>query len=87
MSDTTPSAKPAPVIEPRAAYSVEQARLLLDLPPSTLDREIRLGRLRCSMRAGRRWILGTWLLRWLADGAKARLKRSRVHTNGTATTN
>jgi hypothetical protein len=56
---------------------------LLDLPPSTLDREIRLGRLGCSMRAGRRWILGSWLLRWLADGAKGRRKRVRVGANGT----
>jgi hypothetical protein len=64
-------------------FTVEQARLALGLADTTLDREIRLGRLRCSMRGGRRWILGEWLLAWLKAGEVQRGKRRRLRPTAT----
>jgi hypothetical protein len=76
--DPTSSQAPpaaAPVIERTAVYSVEQLRAALALNQTTLDREIRKGRLRCAKRAGRRWVLGVWVLQWLAGGEKKRPER------------
>ena len=53
-----PQAPPAPpppavhVIDPNAIYSKLSARAALGLKANTLPREIRLGRLRASQRAG-----------------------------------
>ncbi len=74
-----PAAEPtaAPVqphiIYPTAVYSAEEARRALRLRESTIRREVREGRLRVARRAGRHFILGSWLLRWLrtAPGARA----------------
>lgn len=79
MNEDVPPLVPAPVpvIRPTQVFTVEQARLALDLAGTTLDREIRLGRLRCSMRGGRRWILGEWLLAWVKGGEVARGRRKR----------
>jgi hypothetical protein len=64
-----PEALPAvPVIEPRGVYTMQTARAALQLAKGTLSREIRLGRLRVSARGGRRYILGAWLLEWIASG-------------------
>jgi hypothetical protein len=43
----------APVIRQNAVYSLDQARHTLQLAKATLGREIRLGRLRVSKRAGK----------------------------------
>jgi hypothetical protein len=56
------------VIHPTSVYSLEAAREALGLARATLGREIRLGRLRVSKRAGRYFILGAWLLEWLEAG-------------------
>ena len=56
------------VIASNAVYSLESARAALGLARATLRREIRLGRLRVSKRAGRYYILGCWLLQWLQAG-------------------
>jgi hypothetical protein len=56
------------LIESNAVYSLESARAALGLARATLRREIRLGRLRVSKRAGRYYILGCWLLQWLQAG-------------------
>jgi hypothetical protein len=55
-------------LHPRTIYSLESARAALGLAQATLRREIRLGRLRVSKRAGRYFILGAWLLEWLEAG-------------------
>ena len=60
------------VIHTRAVYDREAARHALGLSKSTLRRELRLGRLRCSKRAGRYYILGQWLLEWLESGEMRR---------------
>ena len=56
------------IIHPAAVYSQEAVRLALGLKTATLQREIRLGRLRVAKRAGRYYILGCWLLQWLQAG-------------------
>lgn len=61
-----------PVLHPNTVLTLASARALLGLSKSGLQREIRLGRLRCSKRAGKCWILGAWLLEWLASGEVVR---------------
>jgi len=58
----------ASVIEPNSVAGLQVWSAILGLPKSCLARETRLGRLRFCKRAGRRWILGRWLLEWLEDG-------------------
>jgi hypothetical protein len=53
---------------PTAVYDLEAARLAFGLTKTTLGRELRLGRLRVSKRAGRYFLLGEWLLEWLRAG-------------------
>jgi hypothetical protein len=56
------------VIAPTAVYLVEDAKRILRLKESTIRREVREGRLRVSKRAGRYFILGSWLVEWLKGG-------------------
>jgi hypothetical protein len=56
------------VVHPTAVYTIVSAQAALQLTRTTLRREIRLGRLKVSKRAGRYFILGAWLLEWLRDG-------------------
>ena len=65
-----------PVIVPTAAYSLDQARRLLGLKKNCLPREVRLGRLRVSKRAGRYFVLGEWLLEWVTSGELSRPLRN-----------
>ena len=65
----------APVIHPTAVYSLELARNTLALAKHCLPREIRLGRLRVSKRAGKYLILGAWLLEWIQAGELPRRQR------------
>jgi hypothetical protein len=58
----------APIIDPKAVFTIEQARNALQLAKNCLPREIRLGRLRVSRRAGKYLILGAWLLEWIEAG-------------------
>ncbi len=57
-------------INPTAVYSRDTARRILGLRKSTISREIRERRLRVSMRAGRYFILGKWILEWIESGEK-----------------
>jgi hypothetical protein len=57
------------VVEENAVYGLDSLRAALSLRRGTLPREIKLGRLRCSRRAGRVFILGSWVLQWLEAGA------------------
>jgi hypothetical protein len=66
------------VIHPDAVYSLESARAALGLARATLRREVRLGRLRVSKRAGRYYLLGAWLLEWLRAGEVRRYLRAAV---------
>lgn len=76
--------KPAPatdsghvhVIDPNAVFLVDDARRLLRLRASTIRREVREGRLRIAKRAGRYYILGTWLLQWITEGELRRRTRT-----------
>jgi hypothetical protein len=61
------------VIDPTAVYTIATATAALTLRKECLPREIRLGRLQARKRAGRYWILGKWLLAWLATGTPHRL--------------
>lgn len=63
------------LIHPSAVYDRDAARKALKLKKSTLTRELRLGRLRCSKRAGRVLILGQWLLEWIESGEIKPAKR------------
>lgn len=59
-------------INPTAVYSRDTARRILGLRKSTISREIRERRLRVSMRAGRYFILGKWILEWIEAGEKVK---------------
>ena len=59
-------------IRPTAVFGLEQARAALGLAKNCLPREIRLGRLRVSKRAGRYLILGEWILEWIRKGGVTR---------------
>jgi hypothetical protein len=63
-------------IEATAVYTLATATAALGLPKSSLSREIRQGRLRVSKRAGRYFILGSWLLEWLEGGERKRKEKS-----------
>jgi len=56
------------IIMRNAVYDLETARSALGLSKNTLNREVRLGRLRVSKRAGKYFMLGEWLLDWLRAG-------------------
>jgi hypothetical protein len=49
-------------------YDLEAARAALNLAKTTLNRELRQGRLRVTKRAGKYFVLGAWLLEWLRAG-------------------
>lgn len=70
------------VIQSQAVYDREAARIALGLTKTTLARELRLGRLRCSKRAGRYYILGDWLLEWLANGEVSRRALDKTQIEG-----
>jgi hypothetical protein len=53
---------------PTAVYSLVTGKEALSLADGTLKREIRLGRLRASKRAGKYLILGAWLIEWIENG-------------------
>jgi hypothetical protein len=61
-------AGPLLTIHPNDVYSAAGAREALGLTASTIRREVREGRLRVSKRAGRYFLLGAWLLEWIAGG-------------------
>jgi hypothetical protein len=63
------------VIRANAIYTPEGLRSALSLPKSTLSREIRLGRLRVTKRAGRYFLLGKWVMQWLQEGEVRRKDR------------
>lgn len=65
--DSPPLATPI-VINPNSVFTAAQARAALGLAKATIAREIRLGRLRVSKRAGRHFIKGEWLIEWIAAG-------------------
>src|SRR4051794_16914603 len=56
------------LIEENAVYSAPAVQQALGLAKGTLRREIRLGRLQVSRRAGRYYFMGSWLLEWLRGG-------------------
>jgi hypothetical protein len=59
-------------IQPNTVYTIGQARALFGLRPSSLAREIRLGKLTVAKKSGRYFILGSWLLQWIENGALER---------------
>jgi hypothetical protein len=71
-----------PIIIPTAVYTLKTLTELLSLKPGTLPRELRLGRLRFSKRAGRVFILGIWVLEWFESGEI--MKRRQSELNGAA---
>jgi hypothetical protein len=67
--DTAAARPPAPhVIDAAAVYTVASATAALGLRKECLPREMRMGRLQARKRGGRYWIVGEWLLAWLATG-------------------
>jgi hypothetical protein len=67
------------VIHPCAIYTVESLRVALGLSKSTIGREVRLGRLRVTKRAGKYFLLGVWVLEWLRAGE---VRRPRTCKSG-----
>jgi len=62
----------APVIHPRAVFTIASLTASLGLKSGTVPRELRPGRLRHSKRAGKVFILGRWVLSWLQSGERVR---------------
>jgi hypothetical protein len=56
------------IIHPHGVYTVASLQTLLGLTKTTVAREVRLRRLRVAKRAGRYFVLGTWVLEWLRNG-------------------
>jgi hypothetical protein len=82
---TLPAAPPGPlphIVHPHAVYDMPQARAALGLSKGTLSREVRLGRLRVSVRAGKRFFLGSWLLQWIESGELHRPAANGHAANG-----
>jgi hypothetical protein len=65
-------------ILPTAVYDLEAARIALGLTKTTLNRELRLGRLRVAKRAGKYFVLGEWLLEWLRTGEVRRKAKAEI---------
>lgn len=74
-----PPAEPAPpfVIDPNGIYLPEAVRKALKLRASSIRREVREGRLRVAKRCGRHFILGAWLLDWIAAAPQPGEKHGR----------
>jgi hypothetical protein len=66
----------SPVIAPNAVFNLASASAAVRVPPGCLPREIKLGRLQARKRGGRYYILGEWLLAWLASGQPHRRWRA-----------
>ena len=56
------------VIHPNAVYRMADLQAALGLTNNCISREIQLGRLRASRRGKWYFILGRWVLAWLAAG-------------------
>lgn len=64
-----------PVISPRAVYSPGQIQKLLGLRRTSIYTEIKKRRLQRSLRCGKVFILGAWVIRWLEEGRVSRTPR------------
>jgi hypothetical protein len=65
-----PVAASAPIVlDDDAVFSLEQLRQALGLRKRTLPREIRAGRLTVCKRAGRYFVFGSDIKKWLRGGA------------------
>jgi hypothetical protein len=53
---------------PTAVYTPTTLKAALGLRDNTIPREVRADRLRVSKRAGRYFVLGSWVLEWLRGG-------------------
>jgi hypothetical protein len=67
------------VINPRGVYTTQSLQAALGLTKTTIGREIRLGRLRVTKRAGKYFVLGTWVLEWLAAGEVCRSRKTGIN--------
>jgi hypothetical protein len=70
-----------PVIDSNAVYTRTTLTQTLGLRDGTIPRELRLGRLRYSKRAGKIIILGSWVLEWISSGE---IVKRRPELNGVA---
>lgn len=57
-------------IRPRGVYNLRQATRATGMATSTLEREMKKGRIRVARRGGKVVFLGRWLIRWMEDGAE-----------------
>lgn len=46
-------------------YDSEAVGKLLKMSPAAITRAVNSGQLRCSIRGGRKWYRGQWLIDWL----------------------
>jgi hypothetical protein len=65
-----------------AVFRLDELRLVLGLPRTSLRREARQGRLRVSKRCGFHWTTGRWVRQWVAAGEVTR--RQPAGLNGEA---
>jgi hypothetical protein len=62
---------------PTSVYTIGQVCRLFGMSKQSVQREVRLHGLRVSVRLGRAWFLGAWLLEWVERGERQRTKSSR----------
>lgn len=80
---TLPNVTAAPlcVLPDAAVFDLDSLLACLRLKRATVRREVRLGRLRVSRRAGRYFFLASWVREWLEAGE---LPAHRHERNGTS---
>jgi hypothetical protein len=69
-----PSADPPPpvIIDPNGVYRPDWLWRVLGMARTTFSTEVRRRRLRVARRAGRYYLLGSWVLEWIAAGEVVR---------------
>lgn len=72
-----------PVVDPNALFFSDTLLEVLRLRPNTLRREVRLGRLRVSKRAGRYYCTGAWVLDWIRGGVVPRREQEATAKDAT----
>jgi hypothetical protein len=90
-----PNGTPAPAavlpvldVRPDGIYLPDQLRQALKLRASSIRREVREGRLRVAKRCGRYYVLGAWLLEWVAAGElRPRVPEAIARKGGPGETN
>ncbi len=79
-----PEVMAVPRVRADAVYTPASLRHALGLRPTSLLREIKKKRLRCTHRCGHVYILGAWVIEWLEAGERKRRQHDDAARNEAA---